>query len=71
MGLKTALEMTAEQTENAENAEENGVRCPAVPSAACTRWDETAAVSDVPSMLLLLRVFRVLRVFRGNSHRRF
>ena len=28
-------------------------------------------VSRLPSKSVLIRVFRVLRVFRGNSHRRF
>ncbi len=32
---------------------------------------ETELVSGVSSKSLLLRVFRVLRVLRGNSHRRF
>ena len=33
--------------------------------------DEREWVWGVPSKSLILRVFRVLRIFRGNSHCRF
>ena len=69
--LDTAMEIATENAEDAENADEEGLRFQAVPSLAFTHLGEKEFVSGVPAKPLLLRVFGVLRFVRGNSHRRF
>ncbi len=71
LNLETAMEITAEDAEDADNAEEEGLRGEAAPSIAFTKWVGWELVSVVPSKSPLFRVFRVLRVVRGNFHRRF
>ena len=67
MSPKTAIEITAENSDYVENADEEGLRWEAAQAIAFTQWMRASK-----SLLIrAFRVFRVLRVFRGNSHRRF
>ena len=58
------MEVTAEDTDDAEDTDEEGLPWQAV------RWI-AVPIAGFPSKPLLLRVFRVLRVLRGNSYRCF
>ena len=64
------MEIAAEDTEDAENAEEGGT---SMADGALDRshpFGETEFIAGWPPKPPLLRVFRVIHVLRGNSYRR-
>ncbi len=68
MTPKTATEITAKDTDHAEDTDEDDLRWQAARGIAGT--DSVRRVHRY-STALLIRVFRVIRVVRGKSCRRF